>query len=86
MGLNPMSLGLKSNKFYLNDVSSQMNFDVFLSNETQFLIFNSGKKKSNENKINESNDNYEEEREDGKDIFFKKYFVTNEFYSQMSVK
>ena len=63
-----------------------MSFDVFLSNETQFLIFNSGKKKSNENKINESNDNYEEEREDGKDIFFKKYFVTNEFYSQMSVK
>ena len=63
-----------------------MSFDVLLSTETQFLLFNSGNKKSNEKIGNESNDNYEEEREDGKDIFFKKYFVTNEFYSQMSVK
>ena len=55
-----MSLGLKSNKFYLNDVSSQMNFDVFLSNETQFLIFNSGKRKS---KRNDRNDNC-----NGKDV------------------
>ena len=62
-------MGLKSNKFYLND---QMSFDVFLSNETQFLIFNSGKNKSNENKNNESNDDYDnKENKDGDSSFSK---------------
>ena len=58
---------------FKNDVSSQMSFDVFLSNETQFLIFNSGKNKSNENKNDESNDDYDnKENKDGDSSFSKK--------------
>ena len=74
---------------FFNDVSSQMSFDVFLSNETQFLIFNSGKNKSNENKNNESNDDYDnKENKDGDSSFSKKgkmegkdnFLNSNEFW------